>query len=110
MINKILIQVFNELKISIFYISKGNFKDSCVVFNYIETPSSFADNKEDTTSYDILLNVYDRGNIIETSEKIIKKLNEYGFKKVAIQSALDCNDGFFNMPIKLRIKLESRNE
>ena len=93
-----------------FYILKGNFKDSCVVFNYIETPSSFADNEEDTTSYDILLNLYDRENIKETSEKIIKKLNEYGFKKVAIQSALDCNDGFFNMSIKLKIKLESRNE
>lgn len=110
MLNPILIQAFGELKIPVFYISKGNFKDTCVVFNYIETPSSFADNKEDTTSYDILLNVYDRENIVETSEKIIKKLNEYGFRKVAIQSALDCNDGFFNMPIKLKIKLESRNE
>lgn len=110
MINKRIIQAFDELKIHSFYISKGNFKEPCVVFNYIETPSSFADNKEDTTSYDVLLNVYDRENIIETSEKIINKLNEYSFKKVAIQSALDCNDGFFNMPIKLKIKLESRNE
>lgn len=109
MINKRLIQAFDELELPAFYISKGNFKDSCVVFNYIETPSSFADNKEDTTSYYILLNLYDKENIIETSQKIIKKLNEYGFKKVAIQSALDCNDGFFNMPIKLRIKLESRD-
>lgn len=110
LINKRLIQAFDELRLPAFYISKGNFKEACVVFNYIETPSSFADNKEDTTSYDILLNLYDRENIIETSEKIIKKLNKYGFKKVAIQSALDCNDGFFNMPIKLKIKLESRND
>lgn len=110
MINKRIMQVFDELKLPAFYITKGNFKKSCVVFNYIETPSSFADNKEDTTSYDILLNLYDRENIIETSEKIIKKLNEYGFKKVAIQSALDCNDGFFNIPIKLKIKMESRND
>lgn len=110
MINKRIIQAFDELKLPTFYISKGNFKEPCVVFNYIETPSSFADNKEDTTSYDILLNLYDRENIIKTSEKIIRKLNEYGFRKVAIQSALDCNDGFFNMPIKLKIKLESRNE
>lgn len=110
MINKKIIQAFDELKLPSFYISKGNFKEPCVVFNYIETPSSFADNKEDTTSYDILLNVYDRENIVETSKKIINKLNEYGFKKVAVQSALDCNDGFFNMPIKLKIKLESRNE
>ena len=108
--NKRIIQAFDELKLPVFYISKGNFKESCVVFNYIETPSSFADNKEDTTSYDILLNLYDRENIVETSEKIITKLKEYGFKKVAIQSALDCNDGFFNMPIKLKIKLESRND
>lgn len=110
MINKRIIQAFDELKLPSFYISKGNYKESCVVFNYIETPSSFADNKEDITSYDVLLNLYDRENIIETSKEIIKKLNEYGFKKVAIQSALDCNDGFFNMPIKLKIKLESRNE
>lgn len=110
MLNKILLQAFDELKLPAFYITKGNFKYSCIVFNYMETPASFADNKEDITSYDILLNLYDRENIIETSEKIIKKLNEYGFKKVAIQSALDCNDGFFNMPIKLKIKLESRNE
>ena len=110
MINKTLVKTFDELKIPAFYISKGNFKNSCVVFNYIETPSSFADNKEDTTSYDILLNLYDRENIVETSEKIIKKLNEYGFRKVAFAAALDCNDGFFNMPIKLKIKLESRNE
>ena len=110
MINKKLLRAFDELKLPAFYISKGNFKEPCVVFNYIETPSSFADNEEDTTSYDILLNLYDGENIVETSEKIIMKLNEYGFKKVAIQSALDCNDGFFNMPIKLKIKLESRNE
>ena len=110
MINKILFKIFDELKLPAFYISKGNFKKSCVVFNYIEIPSSFADNKEDTTLYDIILNLYDRENIVETSEKIIKKLNEYGFKKVAIQSALDCNDGFFNMPIKLKIKLESGND
>lgn len=107
MVNKKLLRVFDELKIPAFYISKGNFKESCVVFNYIETPSSFADNKEDTISYDILLNVYDRENIVETSEKIMRKLNEYGFRKVAVQSALDCNDGFFNMPIKLKIKLKS---
>lgn len=103
-------QALDELKLQAFYITKGNFKNSCVVFNYIETPSSFTDNKEDITSYDILLNLYDRENIVETSERIIKKLNEYGFRKVAIQSALDCNDGFFNMSIKLKIKLESRNE
>ena len=109
MINKRLIRAFDELELPAFYITRGNFKEPCVLFNYIETPSSFADNKEDTTSYDILLNLYDRENIVETSEKIMKKLNEYGFKKVAIQSALDCNDGFFNMPIKLKIKLESRN-
>ena len=110
MIHIRLLQAFDEINLLAFYISKGNFKEPCVVFNYIETPSSFADNKEDTTSYDILLNLYDRENITETSEKILKKLNEYGFRKVAIQSALDCNDGFFNMPIKLKIKLESRNE
>ena len=110
MINKRITQAFDELKLLSFYISKGNFKEPCVVFNYIETPSSFADNKEDTTSYDILLNLYDKENIVETSERIKTKLNEYGFKKVAIQSALDCNDGFFNMPIKLKIKLESRDE
>ncbi|KAI3350148.1 hypothetical protein [Clostridium botulinum] len=109
MINKMLLEAFDELKLPAFYISKGNFKKSCVVFNYIETPSSFADNKEDTTSYDILLNLYDKENIKEKSKNIIEKLNEYGFKKVAIQSALDCNDGFFNMPIKLKIKLESRD-
>ncbi|NFG63148.1 hypothetical protein [Clostridium sp. CMCC3677] len=60
MINKILIQAFDELKLPAFYISKDNFKESCVVFNYIETPSSFADNEEDTTSYDIILNLYDK--------------------------------------------------
>ena len=110
MINKRLIRAFDELELPAFYIIRGNFKEPCVLFNYIETPSSFADNKEDTTSYDILLNLYDKENVIETSEKIIKKLKEYGFRKVAIQSALDCNDGFFNMPIKLKIKLESRDE
>ena len=110
MINKRIIQALDEIKLPAFYISKGNFKEPCVVLNYIETPSSFADNKEDTTSYDVLLNVYDRENIVETSKKIINKLNEYGFRKVAIQSALDCNDGFFNIPIRLKIKLESRNE
>lgn len=57
MINSKLLKAFNELKLPAFYISKGNFKESCVVFNYIETPSLFADNKEDTTSYDILLNL-----------------------------------------------------
>lgn len=98
MISRRIIQAFDKLKLQTFYISKGNFKEPCVVFNYTETPS-----------YDVLLNLYDRENIIETSEKIIRKLNEYGFKKVAIQSALDCNGGFFNMPIKLKIKLESRD-
>lgn len=107
MINKLILDTLDDF-LPTFYITRGSFKGACIVFNYIETPSSFADNKEDTTSYDILLNLYDRENIIETSEKIINKLNEYGFRKVAIQSALDCNDGFFNMPIKLKIKLESR--
>lgn len=63
LINKRLIQVFDEVKLPAFYISKGNLKETCAVFNYIETPSSFADNKEDTTSYDVLLNLYDRENI-----------------------------------------------
>ncbi|WP_294379627.1 hypothetical protein [uncultured Clostridium sp.] len=55
MINKEIMQAFDELKLPAFYISKGNFKEPCVIFNYIETPSSFADNKEDTTSYDCIL-------------------------------------------------------
>lgn len=106
MINKLILDTLDNF-LPTFYISKGNHEGSCIVFNYIETPSTFADNKEDTTSYEVLLNVYDKENIKQSSEEIIKRLNKKGFKKTIIQSVLECNDGFFNMPIKLKIKLKS---
>lgn len=106
MINKLILDTLSDF-LPTFYISKGNFKDSCIVFNYTERPSSFADNKEDLTTYDVLLNLYDKEKIKENSIEIIKKLNKKGFKKTIVQSALDCNNGFFNMPIKLKIKLKS---
>lgn len=108
MINKLILDTLEDF-LPTFYISKGNFKGSCVVFNYIEKPSSFADNEEDTISYEVLLNVYDKENIKQSSEEIIKRLNKKGFKKTIIQSALECNDGFFNMPIKLKIKLRKED-
>lgn len=106
MINGILLNSLEPI-LPTFYITRGNHKGSCIVFNYIETPSSYADNEEDTTTYDVLLNLYDDENIKQHSKEIIKKLKEKGFKKTIVQSALYCNDGFFNMPIKLKIKLKS---
>lgn len=106
MINKLILDTLDNF-LPTFYITRGNHKGSCIVFNYIERPSSFSDNREDATTYDVLINLYDKENIKQSSEEIIKKLNEKGFKKTIIQSALECKDGFFNMPIKLKIKLKS---
>lgn len=108
MINNLILNTLDDF-LPTFYITRGSFKGACIVFNYIETPSSFADNEEDRTTYDVLLNLYDNENIGQSSKEVMKRLKEKGFKKTAIQSALDCNDGFFNMPIKLKIKLESRD-
>lgn len=108
MINELILNTLDDF-IPTFYITKGNFKGKCIVFNYIEAPSSYADNIEDFTAYEVLLNVYDDCNILNTSNEIIKRLKTKGFKKVSVQSALSCDDGFFNLPIKLKIKLESRD-
>lgn len=108
MINELIINTLDDF-LPTFFITKGNFRGKCIVFNYIETPSSYADNKEDHVAYEVLLNLYDDENIINSSNEIIKRLKTKGFKKVSIQSALSCDDGFFNLPIKLKIKLESRD-
>ena len=102
MINKFIIKTLKPCGIPIYFVTRGENKKECIVFNVLETPGEFSDNREELTEYTILLNIYVKSNrYVEFVENIKETMAAAGFIKKVVPTA-QWNDELemFNQPIE----------
>lgn len=58
----------------------------CIVYTINDYAGAFADCVEESSEYDIYLNLYIKENVFDTVEMIKKTMNKNGFVKVLINS------------------------
>lgn len=93
------------LEIPSYFITRGENKAPCVVFNYVESPKSFADDEEKITSYTVLLNLYVLSQIEKNKKNILDVMQNNGFIRTSIQSTMLDDTGYFNTPMLFKIDL-----
>lgn len=84
--NTLLEQVLSETDIDFYFLERPVDVFPCIVYTYNEYMNTMGDNKEESTRYDIYLNLYVKENIFDTIEKIKDVMNEHYFKKNIINA------------------------
>ena len=76
-----------------------------MVFNVVEAPGGFSDDREDITEYTVLLNIYiSSDRFVDTTETIRNLMKEAGFiKKVFPTAQWDETLEVFNQPMEFLI-------
>lgn len=95
-------KALSPLKIKSFYSIRGDYIGECIVYNYISKPGYYADNREKSRKYTILLNVYSTDNIEDTKKKVIEVMVNSGFKIGEIQKTQEeviKESTYFNTPM-----------
>lgn len=105
MINKLITKTLKPCGLPIYFITRGENAAPCVVFNAVESPGGFSDDKEDLTEYTVLLNVYITSDrYVDTIEKIKELMSAAGFiKKVIPTAQWDYTIEKFNQPMEYLI-------
>lgn len=105
MINKLITQTLKPCGLPVYFITRGENPPPCVVFNVVEAPGGFSDDREDITEYTVLLNVYiSSDRFVDTTETIRNLMKEAGFiKKVFPTAQWDETLEVFNQPMEFLI-------
>ncbi|MBS6503880.1 MAG: hypothetical protein KH415_20085 [Clostridium sp.] len=82
---EIIRKALSSLEIKSFYSTRGDYIGECIVYNYISKPGYYADNREKSRKYTILLNIYSTHNIEDTKKNVIEAMINSGFKAGEIQ-------------------------
>lgn len=64
----------------------------CIVYTINDFAGAYADCKEESSEYDIYLNLYIKENIFETIDRIKKVMNDNDFIKVVINAPIQFED------------------
>ena len=98
--NKLIKQALDSIGVKSFFITKESYEGECVVYNYISSPSYYADNIKKGDKYTILLNLYSKTGIESTKTNVIKAMNSYGIRGGVAQKTIKEENGMFNTPIQ----------
>lgn len=80
--------VLSEIDIDFYYLKRPQNVFPCIVYYYNETTNSLGDNKEESSKYNIYINLFIKSDISNNINKVKKKLEEYGFIKKVINSPI----------------------
>ena len=105
MINKFITNTLKPCGLSVYFSTRKENSTPCIVFNVVESPGEFSDDKEDLTEYTVLLNVYiSSDRYVDTIEIVKQLMAAAGFVKKQIPSAMwDETIGKFNQPMEYKI-------
>ena len=82
----------NESGIDYYYLKRPKTVFPCVVYQYNEFPNATGDNTEESTRYDIYLNLVVKNNLTENTDKIKEVMKKHGFMKVVINAPIMFED------------------
>ena len=101
-------KALESIDIENYYIERGNEKNNCIVYTYSEFPDYYADNKEKSVKYTVLLNLYTLNSIEKYKKLVNESMIKEGFIRKSVASTMKDATGFFNTPFIFEIRL--RNE
>ena len=82
-------EVLNTLNIKSYAVKRPERSDlPCIVYTVNDLAGVFADGVEESSQYDIYLNLFIKDNVFETVEKVKKAFNKNGFVNVSINDPL----------------------
>lgn len=105
MINKLIMETLAPLNLPIYFITRGENPTPCIVFNYIKTPLTFADDTSDLMEYTVLLNLYIEPNrYIDTTRIVSDLMVQHGFiESIFPTGQFDELLGVFNQPMEFKL-------
>ena len=81
-----------ETGLDFFYIKRHRSVFPCIVYSYNELPNASGDNTEESTRYDIFINLIIKNNLTETTEKVKEVMKKHKFMKVIINAPVMFED------------------
>lgn len=105
---KIIKEALKTTDLTIFNITRGEFKAPCLVVNSSLIASLHADNELISKEYLVNINLILSNNIEIRKEEIEKLLRSHNFKEIRIMPSLQDSEGIFNTPIKAKYIKERR--
>lgn len=84
--NTLLEQVLLETGIDFYFLERPSNVFPCIVYTYNEYLNTMGDYKEESTRYDVYLNLFVKENIFETIEKIKGVMENHYFRKTIINA------------------------
>ena len=101
-------KALSEVGIKSFYITRGDYKKECIVYNYTSTSGYHADNVEKSRKYTVLLNIYSTHDIEKTKNNVFNAMINAGFKGGQIQKTEEevrKETTYFNTPMMFKGRL-----
>ncbi len=77
-------KALEETGLDFFYLKRPRSIFPCIVYSYNELPNASGDNIDESSRYDIFLNLIIKSNLTETTEKIKELMRKHKFIKIAI--------------------------
>ena len=85
---KELKNILNETGIISSALKRAHDTFPCIVYTINDLAGAFADCVEESSEYDIYLNLYIKEDVFDTIEKIKKTMNKNGFAKISINTPI----------------------
>ena len=98
-------EALEPLGIPYYYIERSTIVPPCIIYNYTETPTRFADDRRNGMEYNVLLNVYTNSEINKNKENVRNSMDMCGFIRKPSPGALKDDTGFYNTPLSFFIDL-----
>lgn len=85
-------KALEETGLDFFYLKRPRSVFPCIVYSYNELPNASGDNTDESSRYDIFLNLIIKSNLTETTEKIKEVMRKHKFMKVVINTPVIFED------------------
>lgn len=84
------------------YICRADEATECIVYNFTESPLSYADNKKIGDKYTILVNAFVKKDVVKYKQKINKAMVEAGFIEAGGAETQKADNDFFAIALRFK--------
>lgn len=105
-----LYNIFKELDVPAYYITRKSNSTPCVVYYVIESPKASSDDEEEITNFELFVVLYSGDDFVIQKRKVQELLKKHGFKKKIIPKPVYYEDlSYFEQPMQYTINVDTAN-
>lgn len=107
-----VMETLKPLDVPVYYVARKEAKLPLVVFNVTHEKShSYWDDEETAIKYNVMINIFSRGNFVPIKNKIVELMKANGFKRYAITECIYQEDlEIYNQPLEFSYIKESYSD